>query len=439
MMNSKILAEDIFRAALKAVIPSALINKHVEYNGTVLSVDEFSVSLQTVNNVYVIGAGKATGAMAAEIEGILGDRITDGHIVVKYGHSVPLKKITTTEAGHPVPDKNGFTATRIIEKIADSAEKGDLVICLLSGGGSALLSDVPENISEDDILKMNELLVKCGADIDSINTVRKHVSGIKGGRLASRVYPATLVTLMLSDVPGDSPDVIASGPTCPDSSTFSDAMQVISYYGLQKELPASVLAYLLMGAEGLIPDSPKQGNKVFEDTHNFLIGNNMSAIKEAAAAARNRGFATVIIDGMMQGDTMQFADVIVKAAADCQGDPSVLKPACLLFGGETTLRVTGSGLGGRNQHLALACAIRIKGTKGITILAAGTDGTDGPTDAAGAIVDGGTCIRAEEDNLSPEEFLERFDSYNFFRLTGCLLKTGPTLTNVMDLAVVIVE
>jgi glycerate 2-kinase len=352
-MNGKKTAEDIFTAALEAVKPAALIPLYVSLSGTKISAGGFSIGLENVENVYVIGAGKASAAMAYELERILGDNIRGGHVVVKYGHSATLNKISLTEASHPLPDANGFAASRLISEIAEKAGVNDLVICLLSGGGSALLADIPDNIAVEDMIRINDLLVKCGADITEINTVRKHLSDIKGGRLARKAFPATLLNLILSDVPGDSPEVIASGPTYPDSTTFADSIRVISEYGLQNKMPSSVLAYLLMGAEGLIQESPEPGDAVFEKVHNILIGNNRSAIDAAARKARESGFRTVLSRDDMRGDTVGYAEIIVKAAIDCQKDESIEKPACLLFGGETSLRVTGRGTGGRNQHMAL--------------------------------------------------------------------------------------
>jgi glycerate-2-kinase len=438
-MEGKKLAEEIFLAAIEAVKPSALISKFLSCSSGEISAGGYSFASGSTDNIYVIGAGKASAAMAAEAEHILGEHIRGGHVVVKYGHSVPTSRVSVTEAGHPVPDSNGFAATRAIAEIAGNAGVNDLVICLLSGGGSALLADKPDNVSEEEMMRVNDLLVRSGADIAEINTVRKHLSGIKGGRLASKVWPAKLINLMLSDVPGDSPEVIASGPTYPDSTTFADSMIVISKYGIHNELPVSVLAWLLMGVEGLIPESPKPGDPVFENVHNILLGNNRTALDSAVIKAGDSGFRTVITRDDMKGDTTEYAKTIVQAAIDLQSDKGIEKPACLLFGGETTLKVSGKGKGGRNQHLALKCALELTGTNGITILAAGTDGTDGPTDAAGAIVDGGTVVNATEKNISAENHLKEYDSYNFFSLSGGHIKTGPTLTNVMDIVVAIIE
>jgi glycerate-2-kinase len=438
-MNRNKLAEDIFLAAVEAVRPSSLIPECISLSGNRISAGGLTLDIGMIDNIYVIGAGKASAAMASEIERILGDRITGGQVVVKYGHSITLKKITVTEAGHPVPDANGFAATKTILGIAEKAGINDLVICLLSGGGSALLADKPEYISDEEMMLTNDLLVRSGADITAINTVRKHLSCSKGGHLATKVFPAALLNLILSDVPGDSPEVIASGPTYPDSTTFADALRIISEHGLQHKIPPSVLAYLIMGSDGLIPENPKHGDPVFEKVQNILIGNNKTALKAAATKARESGIRTVVIRDDMTGDTAEFSKIAVKTTLDYQSDNEAKKPVCLLFGGETTLKVTGSGVGGRNQHMALSCAVQLKGTKGISILASGTDGNDGPTDAAGAVADGDTVKNAVGKNISPEDHLERFDSYNFFSLAGGHIKTGPTLTNVMDIVVAVIE
>jgi len=375
-MSRKKIAEDIFLAAIEAVSPSALVPKNIFLSGSKIYTGGLSLDLEKIDNVYVIGAGKASAAMACAVEKILDRHISGGLVVVKYGHSVPLNRIKVTEAGHPLPDRNGFEATSAIADIDGKAGPNDLILCLLSGGGSSLLADLPEGVTERELILLNDILVKSGADISEINTVRKHLSGIKGGRLASIIYPATLVSLILSDVPGDSPDVIASGPTYPDGSTFADAIRILSDHGIQKIIPESILAHINKGVQGLIKESPKMDDPVFNKAYNVVIGNNMTALKAASFKAKGFGFRNVIIMDEMNGDTSDFAKIIVQSAIECQEDSKVEKPACLLFGGETTLKVTGNGTGGRNQHMALSCAIQIKGRRGITILAAGTDGTD---------------------------------------------------------------
>jgi glycerate 2-kinase len=439
MTSKKELAREIFLAALDAVRPAALISKYLSMDEDEINAGGITISNKNIANIYIIGAGKASAAMACEVENILGERITGGHVVVKYGHGVPLKRITLSEAGHPVPDLNGFEATRRIKEIAKKAGADDLVICLLSGGGSSLLADIPDGVTEDEMIILNGLLVKSGADIQEINAVRKHLSAVKGGRLASLIYPATLINFILSDVPGDFPDVIASGPTYPDPTTYDDALEIIRKHNIYKELPGSIISYLNNGAQGLIPESPKPGDPVFKIIHNILIGNNRKALDAAAGKAKECGYINVIVHDDMKGDSLEFGRIVVQKALDYQSDKDVKKPVCLLFGGETTIKVSGNVDGGRNQHMALHCAIQIRGRKGITILAAGTDGTDGPSDAAGAIVDGNTFADALMKSISPDDHLRRFDSYNFFRAAGGHIKTGPTLTNVMDIVIAIVE
>ena len=281
-MNISKVAEQIFLAGVERVLPDRLITKAMYLQDNSLFINDFSFNLAPARNIYVIGAGKASALMAAEVERILGERITAGHIVVKYGHSCALKKIKVTEAGHPVPDPNGFNATRSILKIAALAEINDLVICLLSGGGSALLADFPEGSTPEEMMIVNKLLVNSGATIKEINAVRKHLSAVKGGQLAREVHPATMITLILSDVTGDPLDVIASGPTVPDPTTFKQAKEIIAKYDLSASMPGSVISFLNEGVEGIRQETPKPEDTVFEKTFNFLIGNNKIALEAAA-------------------------------------------------------------------------------------------------------------------------------------------------------------
>jgi glycerate-2-kinase len=377
--------------------------------------------------------------MALSVENLLGPRISGGHISVKYGFSVPLRYIEITEAGHPVPDKNGFLATDRILQIARSAGSNDLIICLISGGGSALLPDCPEGISQSDLSELNNLLVKSGADINEINIVRKHVSEVKGGRLAAAAYPARLISLIISDVPGDSPGSIASGPTCPDSSTYSDAIEIIRRYKLWDKIPATVMNFLDRGAEGFISESPKPGDPVFDKVSNYIIGTNKTALSGCKAECEALGINSVVLENILTGNAADAGKNIVHHLLDLKNDTSVKKPLAVLMGGETTIAVTGEGIGGRNQHLALNCATLIEKYDGITLLAAGTDGNDGPTDAAGAIVDSDTVRKALEMDADPFKYLKNFDSYNFFRIAGGHIITGPTMTNVMDIMVVLIS
>jgi len=423
----------IFKAGIDAVNPYRLVLQSLKVEGNILNIKDVSYDLNQFNNILVIGGGKATAPMAQAVENILGDRIGKGCIVVKYGHTSPLKKIRQIEAGHPLPDEAGVKGTEEILRLLEGADEKTLVICLLSGGGSALLVSPSEGITLNDKIETTRLLLSAGADIEGLNTVRKHLSKVKGGRLSEISYPATLITLMLSDVIGDRLDVIASGPTVPDNSTFKDAMDVIKKYNLVDKLPANVMILLKQGLRGDIKDTPKEG--LIKD-RTFIIGNLKHALIAAKEKAVSMGYETEIISSELQGEARDVGRWLAGRAKELRG------ARCLISGGETTVTVKENGEGGRNQELALSFAIEIEGLKGITMLSAGTDGTDGPTDAAGAIVDGETVSKAKTLGLDPERYLNTNDSYNFFKrldsLTGERFHviTGPTGTNVMDMQII---
>jgi glycerate 2-kinase len=435
-MNYRQIAEQIFRAGVESVRPQNLISRQMSLKNNVLCIGDMSYSVE--GKIFVIGAGKASALMGAEVEKILDDKIAGGHIVVKYGYSCKLKYIDVTEAGHPVPDLNGFNAAKDILKIAGSAGADDIVICLISGGGSSLLIDTPGGCSPADMINVNELLVNSGASISEINAVRKHLSYIKGGQLARKAFPATLINLILSDVPGDPLEVIASGPTVADSTTFLQALNVLSEHGLKEKVPAGILKYLEDGVAGLRPETPKPGDDIFDKTYNILIGSNKTALEAARIKAGDLNVNAVIIDDQLQGDVSTIAGYLVETSLKFQNDDDEVKPVCLLFGGEATVKMTGKGVGGRNQHLALLSSVLLERRKGITILSAGTDGNDGPTDAAGAVVDSGTITDAVSKNIDAEKYIAEFDSYHFFKKAGGHIITGPTMTNVMDLIVVLI-
>lgn len=428
-------AEQIFLAGVEGVLPDKLIRSQIKLSGDELQIAREAFHLERVKNIYVLAAGKAAALMARETENILGNRITDGHVVTKYGHGAALKYLTITEAGHPIPDAEGVKGTQKILDIARKATEGDLVICLVSGGASALMTDLPENITLEDLKTTNQLLVKCGANIAEINTVRKHLSRVKGGWLAKTLYPATTVCLILSDVIDDRLDVIASGPTVGDSTTFAEAMEIIEKYSLKNDLPFSILQYLQDGSRGLIPETPKPDNPVFKNVNNHIIGNNRLALESAASKAHQFGFETHIVTDSLQDDYTVVADFILQTIEQYRKNKSS-ETTCLLFGGEPTVKVSGNGLGGRNQHLALYLSTKTE-AENITILCAGTDGTDGPTDAAGAIVDSKSRKIALEKQINPKVFLENSDSYHFFQQVGGHIITGNTRTNVMDIVVVL--
>jgi glycerate 2-kinase len=432
-------AERIFLSGVRSVLPENLVVRQISLSGNLLTVGERKFRLDEVREIYVIGAGKASAAMAHYVESILGDRITGGLVVVKYGHACHLNRIDVIEAGHPVPDHNGFKATSEILRLAEKAVEGDLVFCLISGGGSALLADLPGDLIPEDLIVVNNLLIKCGASISEINCVRKHLSCVKGGQLSRVVWPASLITLILSDVTGNPLDVIASGPTVPDTTTFGDALKVIDDYHLEQDLTHGVLNYLRKGNEGIIPETPKPGDNIFSRTYNVLAGTNKMALDAAKRFSEDLGYMTYIINSEMKGDVGEVVKSVIDEAGKIKNDDSINKPVCLLYGGEPTVKVTGSGMGGRNQHMALNAAILLKDITGVTLLSCGTDGTDGPTDAAGAVVNSETVLNAIARGMDPESYLSGFDSYNFFKAYGGQIKTGPTFTNVMDIVVVLVE
>jgi len=438
-MNARIVAEQIFLAGIESVLPDQLIRKQVFIKDSTLFISSFQFSLDWVDRIFVIGAGKASAMMAKGIENILSDRITSGHVVVKYGHAVELKYITISEASHPVPDKNGYLAAQKILEIVTQAKENDLVICLLSGGGSALLADFPEDSTLNDMIIVNDLLLKSGADIKELNAVRKHLSKVKGGQLAKAACPASLVSLILSDVIGDLLDVIASGPTVPDPTTFEDAMFVLNKYSLIPKVPMPLINHLKEGVAGLISETPKHGDSIFDNTKNIIIGSNKIALNAASQKTKAIGLHPIIITSALEGDTIKITEQLIDTASKFQSDDAAKKPCCLLFGGETTLKVNGQGIGGRNQHLALYAASLLKNKNGITLLCAGTDGSDGPTFAAGAVVDLKTIESAMGLGIDAQKYLDNFDSFHFFEKTGGHIVTGPTMTNVMDLIIIIIE
>jgi glycerate 2-kinase len=438
MMKSEAAA--IFRAAVCAVEPGAAIARVCRRENDRLWVGEKAYDLAHTGRVLVVGAGKATAAMAQAVEGLLGDRMDDGLISVKYGHTAPLRRIRTVEAGHPEPDANGVAAARAILEMVAPAGPGDLVLVLLSGGGSALLPLPAPGLTLADKQQATQLLLACGATIHEINAIRKHLSAVKGGRLAQAAASADTMTLILSDVVGDDPDVIASGPTVPDRSTFKECLEIIRRYGLMRKMPLSVQGHLQNGAAGRITETPKPETHAWGHVHHRIIGSNAIALEAAAAQATRLGYATHILSATVQGEARIVAhDHAELACRVLAGKGPVRPPACILSGGETTVTIRGDGKGGRSQEFALAAAQVIAGHDAITILSAGTDGTDGPTDAAGAFVDHTTAQRAQKAGLDIRSHLDRNDAYPFFEKLGDLLTTGPTGTNVMDLCVVLVR
>ena len=438
--NLKAEAQQIFEAGLKAVDPKEAVKRLMALKENILQIGEKELDLNEFKHVWAIGAGKGSAAMAQAVEEILGNLVKGGLVIVKYGYLAPLQKIRLEEAGHPTPDENGWRATRELADLLAKMGRKDLVLFLLSGGGSALLPMPVEGITLEEKMATTNLLLKSGASIVEMNTIRKHLSRIKGGQLVRLANPATLVSLVLSDVVGDPLDVIASGPTVGDPSTFQDCRAVIDRYSLREKLPPSVRSYLEAGMKGEVPETPKPNDPIFSNSYTTLVGNNLQALKAAAEKAQVLGYHTLILSSMIEGDTAEAAGFHCALLKEIvrSGHP-VGPPACLISGGETTVVVRGKGKGGRNLEFALAAALDLEGLTGVCLLSGGTDGTDGPTDAAGAVVDGDTVARALARALNPGEFLEENDSYHFFQHLDDLLITGPTNTNVMDLRVMLVD
>ncbi len=411
----------IFQAALKAADPAEAVLRHAHL-----------VGVEAYRNIYVIGAGKASAQMARAVERLLGSRIKGGEINVKDGHAAALRRIRINECSHPIPDQRGVAGARRIAQIASQAGPDDFIVCLISGGASALLPFPAPPITLAEKQKTTRLLLNCGANIHEINCVRKHISLIKGGQLARLAYPATLLTLVLSDVIGDDLDVIGSGPTVPDRSTFADARAIFDKYRIWSKLPAAVRNRFTSA----VGETPKPGDKIFEKTRTIIVGSNALAVDAAVLEARRLGFHTLVLSTFIEGEAREVARLHAAVAKELRatGRP-IQTPACVISGGETTVTIRGQGLGGRNQEFALAAALDIAGLSDTLILSAGTDGTDGPTDAAGALVDGTTLTRGR----NAAAFLANNDSYHFFEAIGDLIKTGPTGTNVADIHLILVR
>lgn len=427
----------IWSAALRAVEPAAAVRKFVRKSGGSLIVGGQRFDLRKGGNIWVIGAGKAAAPMAQALERILGSRLTGGILVTKYGHGLPLEKLESMEAGHPLPDANSVAAgARIAGLAAGLHGKRDLVLCLLSGGGSALMAAPAPGITLEDKLACTRLLLNSGATIQEINAVRKHLSNLKGGGLARLLPEIPAVSLILSDVVGDDLDAIASGPLVPDSTTFAQCADILRRLKLEDAVPPAVRRRVEEGVAGRIPENPKAGNAVFRKKSHVIIGSNAQACSAAAGAARRLGYHTLVLSSQLEGDTAAAAQLHVGIAKEiiAHGRP-LRRPACLISGGETTVKVEGKGRGGRNQEFALQCVRACAALAAPCVaVALATDGTDGPTPAAGALVDNTTMARAaamEEGLLAG--CLRENNSYEFFERLGDQIVTGPTRTNVMDL------
>lgn len=440
-MTTKENVLKIFKAAVAAVHPAKLVPAHLFIENNMLHIFDHRFLINELQNIYVIGAGKAIAAMAKTVEEILGGLVTAGIVVTKSGHSLPLRKIQCIEAAHPVPDENGVAATVKVVQLLQRAERNDIIICLISGGASSLWIDIPDGASLNEVQETFQLLLKCGATIDEVNTIRKHLSAIKGGQLLRYAPQANWFSFIISDVPGNALPVIASGPTVPDNTTFEESKKILEKYNLLSQLPASVLLHINNGIEGKIKETSKVTDPVFKQVHNRIIGSNAIALEAAAEEARQLGYHIAFIEDSLKGDAATVGRELIRNLKKYKG----AKPACFLLGGETTVTVTGKGKGGRNQQMVLSALLEMdpgldeENFNQVTFLSAGTDGTDGPTDAAGAIADRQTLSMAHKQNLDAQKYLEDNDAFHFFEQVGGLLKSGPTQTNVMDMVVVVIE
>ncbi len=428
-------ARSIWEASLEASRPETCLAEALRSTGDGFTVD--GAHYPAPGRVVVVGAGKAGAAMARTVERILGDRIDAGRVITKHGHGLPTARIEILEAGHPVPDAAGVAAARKLREIVSGLSPRDTVLCLISGGGSALLPAPSGGVTLDDKQAVTSRLLRAGADIRELNAVRKHLSEVKGGRLMEWAAPARVVSLIMSDVIGDPLDFIASGPTAPDTTTFADALEIVRKYEI--DVPEAVRQRLERGARGEIPDTPKPGDPMFERAHNHIVANNRRLVDAAAAAARRLGFRTLILGSEIEGEARDVGGIFAAVAREigATGNP-VAAPACVLAAGETTVTVRGSGRGGRNQEMALAWALGMRGwTRPVCFASVASDGTDGPTDAAGGCVDPSTCARAAGGDRAAEASLRSNDSYAFLEAAGDLIRTGPTQTNLMDLQILL--
>ncbi|MFD1630140.1 glycerate kinase type-2 family protein [Pseudopedobacter beijingensis] len=429
----------IWNAAIAAVHPAYLMRQYISIKEDCLLLANEQIPLNTFQNLYLIGVGKASGAMAVEVADILGEYLTDSLVTIKHGHEVDYVGINMISASHPIPDEHSVEAVNNTLQFLKKVKEEDIVILLLSGGASALWCDIPEGLNMDDLSWGYQELVNSGATIEEVNIVRKHLSSIKGGQLI-KYCQGRLITLIISDVPGDDLSIIGSAPTFPDTSTFQESLEIIHQYKLTQKIPEDIVSRLRKGVEGEIPENPKPGDSAFLRVSNTIIGSNKIAVSAAAKAAAELGYNVYVSDKLVTGETQEEAKELIGSLLQHRFE----KPCCIIQGGETVIRVTGTGKGGRNQHFALAALKELTllrnqiNAKDVILLSCGTDGTDGPTDAAGAVISLTTLDWVAEQNISIEEYLDNHDAYSFFEKVGGLIRTGPTQTNVMDIQIMIV-
>ncbi|RLE61135.1 MAG: glycerate kinase [Thermoprotei archaeon] len=441
--NARVTALTLILEGIRAADPEKAIKNYVSVTEDKILLKD-GTSIELPSKIYVVGGGKATGGMAKAIEEIFGEKISKGLISVPEDIVDQVREnlliIEVVGATHPKASEKSVEAGKKIVDVAKQADEDTLLITLISGGGSALMEYPAEGVTIQDIGEISIQLMKAGADIFELNTVRKHLSRFKGGWLAKHAYPAKVLTLMISDVVGDRMDTIASGPTVPDPTTFKDAWYILEKYSLTEKAPKNAVEYIKKGLKGEVPETPKPGDKVFDKVFNRIVASNIISLQAMKNKAASMGYNVTILTSMIEGEAREVGKVVASIAKEIQktGNP-IPSPAVVLMGGETTVTVRGSGKGGRNQELALSASIQIKGIEGVAIASVGSDGRDGPTDVAGAIVDGTSVLKAEKLGLDPEKFLADNNSYGFFEKVGGHVKTGYTGTNVNDLIVIVVE
>ncbi|MCA1644553.1 MAG: glycerate kinase [Chloroflexi bacterium] len=425
----------LLAAALAAVEPGEAVRRALARQAGDLVVAGRRYALAAQRRIVVVGAGKASAPMAAAVEEVVGEAVRlEGSVTVRYGHVAPTRQVRIRQAGHPMPDEAGAEATRAIVELLEETDAQDLVICVISGGGSALLTLPADGLLLADLQQTTDALLRSGASINEINVVRKHLDRVKGGGLARLAAPAQVITLVLSDVVGNPLDAIASGPTVPDTSTWAEAGAVFDRYRLWSMVPAAVVERVRAGLAGRLPETPKPDDPLFARTQTEVVGSNLLACEAAANSASAMGLRSLVLTTYVEGEARDVGRVLagLLREVDSSGHP-LARPCVLVAGGETTVTVRGQGLGGRNQELALAAAFALRGVPEVLLASIGTDGSDGPTDAAGAYADGSTLERAAALGLEPRQHLADNDSYRFFDRLGDLIRTGPTNTNVNDL------
>lgn len=425
-------------ASLRAVEPGAAVRRFMRRADQKLIIGDRSYNLDQFQRVLIVGTGKAGTPMTQAAADILGERLNAGLVIVKEGYTSGAHKVgavSIAEAGHPIPDQRGLQASKRLIDLLGGTQPEDLVICMISGGGSALMTCPVNEVSLQEMQALTQALLASGANIDEINTLRKHLEQLKGGKLARLAAPSKLVTLILSDVVGDVLTTIASGPTVPDPTTYEDAYKILTKYHLTQQVPPAVLDYLQRGIDSWESETPKPDDPLFDEVHNLIIGSNKQAAYAAILQAQREGFNASLLTTYLQGEARYAGRFLGSISRQIiQTDQPIPKPACMVIGGETTVTIHGNGLGGRNQELALSAVQDLAGLPGVILISMATDGGDGPTDAAGAVVSGDTLARARSLGLNPTSFLAANDSYHFFEALGDLLRIGPTQTNVNDLA-----